>query len=57
MVSNLQPQQIDFESEWTELRKNLDLAFDAKLPRHMYTEVRDNHNQFELVETGYNWLY
>jgi cullin 2 len=38
MVSNLQPQQIDFESEWTELRKNLDLAFDAKLPRHMYTE-------------------
>ena len=39
MVSSLQPQEIDFDLEWAELRKNLDLAFEANLPRQSYTQV------------------
>ena len=38
MVSNLEPQEIDFDLEWAELRKALDKAFENKITRNQYTQ-------------------
>jgi len=38
MVSNLEPQEIDFDLEWAELRTSLDQAFENKITRNQYTQ-------------------
>lgn len=36
--SSLEPQTIDFDAEWIELRKDLDLTFEAQVSRDNYTK-------------------